>query len=193
MPRGVKATTKEVDEQDIIDLGEEVGTPNIIIDEEFGISGQSGDYALVQKKYSTRKGTEEDGINKDKTIRYINWTVVPTYKYGNSPYDILNNYMKYTTLTKIKSLRKGTFKDVEAIIKNQHRLIALCIKEMRPDHQIKEYSDVLQETIKLKEQLEEAKSVIKEAEKLKQLIRDKRAIIIKDTEPKKHRMPKEVE
>ena len=67
----VKRLTDGVDENDIVDLTdvEELNEPNILIDEEFGITGKSYDYAVVQRKIAHRTGTVEDGVNNGKVIK----------------------------------------------------------------------------------------------------------------------------
>jgi hypothetical protein len=49
---GIKSLTDGVDEKDIVNLGEEQNAPNILIDNNYGITGMYGDYALVKKMYS---------------------------------------------------------------------------------------------------------------------------------------------
>jgi len=191
MGKGIRSLAETVDESEIVDLGEELNIPNIGITSEFGIAGKYGDFALVQKKISHRTGTEEDGVNNGKVIRYRTWMEVNPFTYGKTVFDMFDNYFRYTTLYKIKKLKFAGIEECKKIYTDVKNEIYKAIKGNKIDNQVKEYCDLLDEISKLKVKVQEAYAVIDEADKLKELIRTKRAIIINDTEPKKHREKKE--
>ena len=64
--KGKQSLAETVDDSEIVDSGEVVAEPNILIDDEYGISGNSRDYALVVKKIAHRTGKVEDGENEGK-------------------------------------------------------------------------------------------------------------------------------
>ena len=178
-----------VDESEIVDLGEEVNQPNFMIDDECGISGGYGDYALVQRKIAHRTGKEEDGVNNGKVIRYVTWVTVQPHSYGRTPFDILNNYMEYISLQKFKKLNKSNnFNDVKQIYLDTKQTIRDCLKSSQFADDIKHQGALVDEIVQLKDELKRIKSILSEADELHELIKDKRRIIISDTEPKKHRV-----
>ena len=102
---------KELDKNNVVDLDEELNVPNILIDEEFGISGKTYDYAVVQRKIAHRTGKEEDGVNKDKVIRYIRWE---DCKYSSTISGCLEIYKRTSNLNKISFLSRPPAKPTNA-------------------------------------------------------------------------------
>ena len=183
-----------VSEEDIIDLGEEENAPNFLIDENYGGLGRYGDIALVERKIAYRTGKPEDGVNEGKVIRYIKWTNVEPHTYGRTIFDVLNNYDKYVSHIKFKQLNKSqNFDDVKQIYLDTQATIRQALKSSQFTDDIKQQGTLLNEIADLKSKLKSINSVLEEAEELRELIKSKRRIIVGETEPKKHRTPKEEE
>lgn len=112
---------KKLDDLEVVEINEEVNPPNIMIDDNYGISAGTLDFALVEKKEATRVGKEEDGENCGKRIKYIKWENV---NYSSSPFGILKNYCKVVNLKKVKKLKKcDDFAKVEAIYQSTYNTI----------------------------------------------------------------------
>ena len=183
-----------LNELEVIVTDIEVSPPNYLIDDEFGISGGYGDFALVKRKVKTRKGTKEDGENEGKTIQYIGWDVVTPHGYGRTPFDILDNYAEYINLRKFKQLKKSiNFDDVKQIYLDTQATIRNAMKSTQFTSDIIEHGTLINEIAELKAKLKAINDVFKDADELRELIKDKRKIIIGETEPKKHRTKKEEE
>lgn len=177
MARGKMSLAETVDEKDIVDLGEEINIPNILIDSNFGISGGYGDYALVQKKVAYRTGKEEDGINNGKVIKYLKWEDV---NYAGNIVGIFNNYLNYVSLNKIKKLKKcDDFKVVADIYNEIQKTLTSCIKNICVSKDVKSSGLLIDELSSLKDDIAYIKSVRKEAEILEKMIKEKRKIIVK--------------
>lgn len=178
--------------EDIIVSNEEVGTPNFMIDEDYGIQGGYGDYALIERKIKYRTGKEEDGINNGKVIQYIGWDVVTPHSYGRTPFDILENYAEHINLRKFKQLNKcNDFNAVKQIYLDTQSTIRNAMKSTQFSSDIIEHGTLINEIAELKAKLKAINNVLAEADELRELIKSKRKIIITDTEPKKHRIKKE--
>lgn len=178
-----------VDESEIVDLNEEVNAPNFLIDDEYGIQGSYGDYALTQRKIAHRTGKEEDGVNNGKIIKYITWVTVQPHSYGRTPFDILENYMNYVSLQKFKKLNKSNnFNDVKRIYIDTQQTVRDCLKSTQFTQDIKQQGTLINEINQLKEELKKVRAILTEADELRELIKDKRRIIVGETEPKKHRL-----
>ena len=190
-----KSLADSVPESEIINLGEEINPPNILIDDNFGINGMFGDYALVKKGTSYRTGKEEDGINQGKVIRYTKWAVVETWCYGSTIFDILKNYTKYNNLCKTKALKKcKDFNEIEKIyIETNNTINNFLSNYTDMNKKQSSMSELINSMNVLKKKLDEANKVLEEVDDLHELVKKKRRIIVKDTEPTKHRNKKEKE
>ena len=179
----------QVDPSEIIISNEEVGTPNYLIDDTYAISGQYGDFALVERKTKYRTGKAEDGVNEGKVIQYIGWDTVSPHSYGRTPFDILENYANYINLKKFKQLNKSqNFDDVKQIYLDTQSTIRKAMKSTQFTSDIIEHGTLINEISELKAKLKAINDVFKDADELRELIKDKRRIIIAETEPKKHRL-----
>lgn len=190
-----KITLKDsVNDDEIINLGEEVNAPNILLEESeesgYGISGGYGDYSLVVKQKAYRSVKDEDNVDsKYKVIEYITWNPYPCYT--STLLNCINSWIEKRNLTKIRALKKANFSKVEEIVTETRELVNKVMKTLEINDNEKSnaihtdnYNSILEETKRIK-------TIIKEAESLHELVKEKRQIIITDTEPKKHRTPKE--
>ena len=178
-----------VDESEIVDLGEEVGAPNFLIDDEFGWVGGYGDLALVQRKIAYRTGKVEDGENEGKVIRYINWVVVTPHSYAKTPFTIMENYRDYVSLRNFKNFSKEKdWNNIRKIYDDINNTIKSCLKSSQFTEEIKHQGELVDEIAKLKAELSKINKVLEEADELHELIKDKRKIIVGETEPKKRRL-----
>lgn len=184
--KGKQSLAETVDDSEIVDSGEIVGEPNILIDDEYGISGGYRDYALVIKKIAHRTGKVEDGENEGKVIRYTKWEDV---LYGNSIFDCLRSYQDITNLTKIKALKNcKDYLEIEKIYKETNAKINQFLKHQDMSKEAKDALNLMDTINQLHDELNKAKEVIKDANDFKAWIKEKRQILISDTEPKKHRI-----
>lgn len=184
--KGKQSLAETVDDSEIIDSGEVVGEPNILIDDEYGISGGYRDYALVIKKIAHRTGKVEDGENEGKVIRYVKWEDV---LYENSIFGCLRSYQDVVNLTKIKALKNcKDYLEIEKIYKETNDKINRFLKHQDMSKETRDALNLMDTINQLNEELSKAKEVIKDANEFKSWIKEKRQILIKDTEPKKHRV-----
>ena len=186
MARGKKNLASEVDESEIIISDEVLNPPNILINDDFGISTGTCDYALVERKVAHRTGKEEDGKNCGKVIRYTRWDDV---NYGRTPFKCLENYFEYANLTKTKQLKmEKDFNKIADIYKETQNEVVTFMRQLDLSKQTVETGTLMDEIYEMKDKLRQINKVLEEADELHELIKDKRRIIINDTEPKKHRV-----
>ena len=184
--KGKQSLAETVDDSEIIDSGEILGEPNILIDDEYGISGGYRDYALVVKKIAHRTGKVEDGENEGKVIRYVKWEDV---SYAGTIFDCLRSYQDITNLTKIKALKNcKDYLEIEKIYKETNAKINQFLKHQDMSKETKDALNLMDTINQLHDELNKAKEVIKDANDFKAWIKEKRQILISDTEPKKHRI-----
>lgn len=189
-----KITLKDsVNEDEIIDLGE-VDVPNIVLEEKsdsgYGIKGNYGDYSLVEKKISYRSVKEDDNVDKKyKVAKYITWLDVPSFH--STLIGCIDAWIDKRNLTRIKALKKANFGEVEKICNETKKLVSDAMSKLTVDDSLKQNAIQMDNYNKLLEATERSKSLIRECEKFEELLKEKRRIVIKDTEPKKHRTPKE--
>lgn len=184
-----KSLTDGVNPEDIVDLGEEIGSPNFMIDDTYAVSGSYGDYALVERKIAHRLGKVEDGVNNGKVIRYIRWDICSPFAYGSTVFDIFRNYSKTVSLAKFKKLEKATdFKQVEQIYKDIQITIDKCLKDINLSQNTKDNCDVLNEIAKMKNQIKKMEELHSGAVTLYEEIKGKHRLSMKEGQPPKHRM-----
>ena len=177
---------KELDKTNAIDLGEVMCEPNILIDDEYGISGNSRDYALVVKKIAHRTGKAEDGENEGKVIRYTKWEDV---SYAGTIFECLRSYQDVTNLTKIKALKNcKDYLEIEKIYKETNDKINRFLKHQDMSKETKDAISLMDTINQLRGTLNEAKGLIKEVNDFKAWMKAKRAELFKNVEPTKHRM-----
>lgn len=176
---GIKSLTDGVDEKDIVNLDEEQNAPNILIDNNYGITGMYGDYALVKKCIRHRTGKEEDGEYKDRVIRYISWEDIC---YCRTVKSCLESYLEKRSLSEIKALKKTKeWQDVINIYNAIRTDIDKCIGSLDLTKEEEKTLDIADNTYKLKQELKNIQDVLDEADDLHNLIKEKRKIIINDT------------
>ena len=184
--KGKQSLAETVDDSEIVDSGEVVAEPNILIDDEYGISGGYRDYALVVKKIAHRTGKVEDGENEGKVIRYTKWEDV---SYAGTIFECLRSYQDITNLTKIKALKNcKDYLEIEKIYKETNAKINQFLKHQDMSKETKDAISLIDTINQLHNELNKAKEVIKDANDFKAWIKEKRQILISDTEPKKHRV-----
>lgn len=184
--KGKQSLAETVDDSEIVDSGEILGEPNILIDDEYGISGGYRDYALVVKKIAHRTGKVEDGENEGKVIRYVKWEDV---SYAGTIFECLRSYQDITNLTKIKALKNcKDYLEIEKIYKETNAKINQFLKHQDMSKETKDALNLMDTINQLHDELIKAKEVIKDANDFKAWIKEKRQILISDTEPKKHRI-----
>lgn len=192
-----KITLKDsVNENEIVNSDKVVNEPNILLEESdesgYGIIGKYGDYSLVVKKIAYRSITDEDNFDKKyKVVKYATWVEYPCY--NGTLLGIINDWIAKRNLSKIKALKKADFSKVEEILNETKSIVEKAMNnidvsdnEKQSAIQSDNYNALLNKTKRIKE-------IIKEADSLHELVKEKRKIVIKDTEPKKHRTPKDSE
>jgi hypothetical protein len=192
MPRGKKKTS-EILELPIIETTNEEGQiPYFIIDDEWGISCDERQEILVRKKLATKTIKNEEEL-ADHIETYYLWT---SNSYLRTFTEALETYYMKTDRIKKNNIKKSTnINDLIDIQKEIYELInkALCFNGINKT--FLSSIDILNEKAQLKETLTDIKNlktqIETESEKLMQLIREKRSIIVKNTEPKKHRIKEE--
>lgn len=183
---GIKSLAETVDESEIVDLGEEVNPPNILIDNDYGVSGKVGDYALVKKKICHRTGKAEDNEYEGKVIRYVSWEDV---NYNSTIFGVFRNYLNVVSLSEIKKLNKCTEWQKIADIYNEILLtIRKCVNSTELPNSLKYNCDNYDNIQKLLTELNKVQDTLDKADELMALIKEKRRIIVDNTEPKKHRL-----
>ena len=175
---GIKSLAETVDEKDIVDLKEELNAPNILIDDEYGICENTLDYALVHKTIRYRTGTEEDGINNGKVLRYVSWEYV---NYAGSVMGILKNYFKVVELSSVSKLTKANIKEVAIIHKQIQETIDKAIENMGLSKNEQYSLNLVDQINDMKSKLKRVDYVLKEADDLYDLIKEKRKIIVDNT------------
>ena len=177
---------KELDKTNVVDLGEITSEPNILIDDEWGISGGYRDYALVTKKVAHRTGKAEDGENEGKVIRYEKWDDV---LYCGTIFECLRSYQDVVNLSKIKALKNcKDYLEIEKIYKSTNATINSFLKHQDMAEESKDIAKLLDTISQLQLELKRVHTILAEADELHEKIKEKRQILIKDTEPKKHRV-----
>lgn len=176
-----------VDPSEIVLSNEEQNQPNIMITDDIGIIGGYGDYALVEKKIAYKTGKAEDGDNVGKVIQYTRWDDIG---YFATIFDCVKAYCKYRNLTKVKELEKvKDFKVIEQIFIDTNETVTKFLNNYSNMTDANSNALSLIDTInELKRKTDEINKVLSEADDLRELIKSKRQIIIKETEPKKHRL-----
>ena len=184
--KGKQSLAETVDDSEIVDSGEILGEPNILIDDEYGISGGYRDYALVVKKIAHRTGKVEDGENEGKVIRYVKWEDV---SYAGTIFECLRSYQDITNLTKIKALKNcKDYLEVEKIYKETNAKINQFLKHQDMSKETKDAISLIDTINQLRGTLNEAKGLIKEVNDFKAWMKAKRAELFKNVEPTKHRV-----
>lgn len=188
MAKGKKSLVETTDPDKIIETDKEEGQiPFFIIDDEYGIAADNLCYMLVYAKKAGR--TLTDG-NVETYIKWDPVAYVNTIKKAIEEYSIVKERKLNKKLLKSKDLS-----DIKA---NQEEVKEAIQKALSPSGKnqkvfetldlLQAKEDVLKDINDLHEQKEKLLQLFDEFEAL---IKEKRKIIIKQTEPTKHRYKKE--
>ena len=191
--RGKQTLAEMVDEEDVVDMldNDDSAQPNILITDDYGIMGEPKDYALAKRIQASRTGTAKDGENEGKIIKYYKWNKVA---YVGSIFSVLQTYEHVANLEKIRKLSMcKDFNVVGDIMRETQSEIRNCIKQLGMTDDMKNGATMIDDIQLLHKKLNDINKVLSEADEFRELIKEKRQILIKDTEPKKHRTPKEKE
>jgi len=122
-------------------------------------------------------------------LKYIKWDDV---SYHGNIFGCLKSYFDENALSKTKQLKKcQDFKVMEDIYKGIKSDIDKCILGLNLSVNVKESANVVTMAENLKLELKKIQNVLEEADELRELIKEKKRLIVKDTEPKKHRIKEE--
>ena len=188
MAKGKKSLIETTNPDKIIETDKEEGQiPFFLIDDEYGIAADNLCYMLVNAKKAART------LSDDNVETYIKWepvAYVNTIKRAIEEYSIVKErklnrkLLKSKDLTEIKNnqdeVRNTIQKALSVDGKNKHIFEVLDLLQAK--------EDVLKNINDLKVQKEKLLQLFDEFEAL---IKEKRKIIIKQTEPTKHRYKKE--
>lgn len=190
MPRGRKSL--DIPESDIIQTDEESGSiPFFLIDDEYGISGNYRDYSLVVKKRTTRAATIDDCEDyNEKYISYILWSSVA---YCSNLKSIFECYVKIKGLSKSKKLRKSQdYQELIHIYEDIYSHIKIAFQYENLPLKIEKICDLTDEEYKIRNKIDilndQYALLLRKSNELEKLIKEKRSMIIKEMEPKKHRI-----
>lgn len=187
MPRGKKALSETSDLEIIKSDKEEGNIPYFLIDDDYGIACDERQEILVHKRIANRTVKNSD---KEYIEQYVSWD---SLCYPSNFTNAISCYVERKGRELNKKIKKT--KDIQKIIDNQNELKHLISTSLNINGINKEFlsiTSILDERTKLEEELKMLKqtkdNVLNECEKLIDLVKEKRSIIIKETEPKKHRL-----
>ena len=194
MARGKKLQTETMDESEIVDMldnDDESAQPNFLITDDYGGIVQQKDYALVKRVLANRTGTKTDGENEGKVIKYYKWQKIA---YVNSVFSVLQSYERVANAEKLRKLSMcKDYKIIGDIMRETQEEINNCIRQLGMTDNMTNNAKMIDDLKLLHSKLNQVNKVLEEADEFHELIKEKRQILIKDTEPKKHRTPKEKE
>ena len=194
MARGKKLQTETMDESEIVDMldnDDESAQPNFLITDDYGGIVQQKDYALVKRVLANRTGTKTDGENEGKVIKYYKWQKIA---YVNSVFSVLQSYERVANAEKLRKLSMcKDYKIIGDIMRETQEEINNCIRQLGMTDNMTNNAKMIDDLKLLHSKLNQVNKVLEEADEFHELIKEKRQILIKDTEPKKHRTQKEKE
>ena len=194
MARGKKLQTETMDESEIVDMldnDDESAQPNFLITDDYGGIVQQKDYALVKRVLASRTGTKADGENEGKVIKYYKWQKIA---YVNSVFSVLQSYERVANAEKLRKLSMcKDYKIIGDIMRETQEEINNCIRQLGMTDNMTNNAKMIDDLKLLHSKLNQVNKVLEEADEFHELIKEKRQILIKDTEPKKHRTQKEKE
>lgn len=194
MARGKKSLLETTD-LPIITTDKEGGQiPYFIIDDEWGIACDERNEILVKKKIASRTIKNENG-EEDHIEQYIMWEPIVYPDTFTKAIEIYAD--KKGKEKKSKLIKSKDYNDLISIQNEIKSTIASALDFKGVNKDFLSITSILDERTKLEEELkmlkETKEQVLSETDKLLQLVKEKRSIIISNTEPKKHRTPKEEE
>jgi len=195
MRRG-KRNLLETTDLPIIETTIEEGTiPYFIIDDKYGIACDDKCEMICRKKKSNRTIKDEEG-NPIYIETYYVWE---SFCYVGTFSECINRYL----LIKDRDIKKERLvktKDYGKLIEIQNEIKCIVSKALDTNgvnSQFLSATSIIDDKAKLKEELDCVNSLKEDIEKeyksFMEMIKDKRKIIIKNTEPTKHRTKKEEE
>ena len=194
MARGRKKASEVKDLPTTVTDKEEGTIPYFLIDDEWGVSCDDRNEILVHKRNANRIIKNDKG-EELYIEQYLMWDSV---SYPSSFSKALETYAQRKGRQMESKLNKSKDYNEIAKIQNEIKLIIAQALDFKGINNVfMSTTSVLDDRAELKLQLEALKEakreVEEETEKLLKLIKEKRQIIVSNTEPKKHRMPKEEE
>lgn len=188
MAKGKKPLIETTDPDKIVETDKEEGQiPFFIIDDEYGIAADNLCYMLVNAKKAGR--TLSDG-NVETYIKWEPVAYVNTIKRAIEEYSIVKERKLNRKLLKSKDLTeiKNNQDEVQRIVQKALSTSGKNKQVFETLDLLQAKEDVLKDINDLKEQKEKLLQLFDEFEAL---LKEKRKIIIKQTEPTKHRYKKE--
>jgi len=188
MARGKKSLI-ETSDLPIVEKEEEEGSiPYFIIDDEYGISCSDLCEILVKKRKASRTVSEDNKPHHIET--YWTWDNVC---YPSNFSLALSCYCskKELELKKRKLVKSKDYKDILNVQKEIKDIIYKCLDGNGINKEFLSFTSVYDERVKLEEEIKQLRDIknkcLESVESLMDLIKEKRSIVIKNTEPKKHR------
>lgn len=193
MARGKLSLVELTDPKDVIATDEITGNiPFFYFSDECGIATDVLQYILVRRKQASKKGKEELGESPDKVYTYYRWEDL---KYSSTIEGIVGSYISLMEKEKLGKLSTRDFKELVAVKNEIKEYIKNVFSSDGINKEVLSICSLLEDKSELKNDIAELKDmknkINDEYNSLHELIVEKRRLIIKDTEPKKHRTPKE--
>lgn len=189
MARGKKSLLETTD-LPIVETDKEEGQlPYFLIDDDWGIACDERNEILVRKRIASRTVVNDD-TNEKYVEQYTMWDSIC---YPSNFTNTINCYVD----KKSKELKKKITrtKDIKKVLEVENEIKNIIARSLKVDGVNKEFlsvTSILDERTKLEEELkllrENKEKVELEVDKLLTLVKEKRSIIIKEIEPKKHRV-----
>lgn len=194
MARGKKSLLETSDLPIITTDKDEGQIPYFIIDDEWGIACDERNEILVHKKVANRTIKNESGV-ETHVEQYFMWESI---SYPSTFTKAVELYVdKKGKTMKSKLIKSKDYNDLISIQNDIKSTISKALDFNNVNKDFLSITSILDERTKLEEELkmlkETKEQVLSETDKLLQLVKEKRSIIISNTEPKKHRTPKEEE
>lgn len=193
MARGKKSLMETTDLPIVETDKEEGNIPYFVIDEEYGIACDDMQEMLCKRVKASKTIKGEDG-KESHVETYYKWN---NLKYMGNFTSCIEEYAKIKSrdIKKNKLIKSKDFKDVVAIQNEVKQLVADSLSKDGLNKEFLSITSIIDERAKLEEEIKHLKQLkeqcINDVESLIELVKEKRRIIIKETEPKKHRVKKE--
>ena len=168
-----------------------VNDVNVVINERFGISGGYCDMTLMELKQTRMVHTDDE---YDGQVEECYKWVSANYPYAQSYSalaEIIQKNVRYGEMKKLSNAGLQDLIDIEKLCdRHINDLIGLLDIKQEQSDALK----IIDMVEPLKNEVKDAKKqvldVLSEVDELHEMIKDKRKIVIKDTEPTKHRIRK---
>lgn len=196
MKGGIKmARPTNVADLPIIETDNEEGNiPNFLFDgdNDYGVSSGDLNFYLVERKRANKTIKDENG-KLDHIEAYYKWDNVA---YVNSLESAVRCYSERREKRLVSKLIKSNgFKEVAEIRKQTYEIIKNSLSQVGLNKELMDTCKLIDLKRDLdnemKDLYEKKEQIEREFDKTMSLIKEKRSILIKETEPKKHRMKEE--